>query len=75
MYGFHFQFVALEAARHQLVVLKVLATATDVEHPMGGQRTVLDEAMDYIKVGWKKLSAGWRKLSAGNNSIFLIAEG
>ncbi|XP_045124282.1 uncharacterized protein LOC123512112 isoform X3 [Portunus trituberculatus] len=41
--------VTLEAGRRQVVLVRVEATATDLEHPMGSQRDVQEGAMDYIK--------------------------
>ncbi|XP_063885132.1 uncharacterized protein LOC135113643 [Scylla paramamosain] len=41
--------VALEASRHEVVVVRVQAMASDVEHPIGSQQDVLNSAMDYIK--------------------------
>ena len=54
---FFAQLVALEAGKGQVTIVKVEAVVEDVDHPMGGERNVLDNTIEYIKVGWQLLES------------------
>lgn len=58
------QFVALETGKGEVTVVKVKATVDDVDHPMGSERDVIDNTIQYIKVGrWR-----WKT----NMNIYLV---